>query len=229
MVYTALIPVKALSEAKSRLAAHLSLEQRGALMLEMLHHVLGTLHDSGVFARVSVVSPDAHVRDCARQWGAHTYVEEVAGHNPALTAAATRELERGSTALLTISADLPLLSTQDIAGMVEQSRHCQVVLAPSRDGTGTNALLVRPPLALPYLFGPNSLPHYQAEARRRWLSSTLYTSNGLGLDVDTIEDLFQAQTGIRVCRSKRCPSSRVPRAAATSVYQTNPKQSMDCP
>src|SRR2546428_9591838 len=43
----------------------------------------------------------------------------------------------------------------------------QVVLAPSRDRTGTNAILVRPPLALPYLFGPNSLQQY-LQAARQW-------------------------------------------------------------
>ena len=65
----------------------------------------------------------------------------------------------------------------------------QVVLAPSRDGTGTNALLVRPPLALPYLFGPNSLHSYHQAAEQWQLSSTIVNSIGLALDIDTIDDL----------------------------------------
>src|SRR5262249_50845430 len=88
-----------------------------------------------------------------------------------------------------ISADLPLLQVSDIHGMIEQSKHHAVVLAPSHDHTGTNALLVRPPLALPYMFGPVSLQRYLAESRVRQLSSCLYTGIGLGLDIDTIDDL----------------------------------------
>src|SRR5712692_1902309 len=91
-------------------------------------------------------------------------------------------------ALLTISADLPLLKRHYIHALIEQSCHYQVVLAPSRDGTGTNAILVRPPLAVPYLFGPNSLQRYLDAAEQRHLSSTLCKSSGLGFDVDTIED-----------------------------------------
>ncbi|HEX3641662.1 MAG TPA: 2-phospho-L-lactate guanylyltransferase [Ktedonobacteraceae bacterium] len=189
MVYTALIPVKSLHEAKSRLATHLTQAQRAALMLDMLHHVLCILQASNALDRISVVSPDQRVLEQTQAWGAHARIEEVMGHNPALTAAATRELAEGATALLTISADLPLLQVSDIHGMIEQSKQYAVVLAPSQDHTGTNALLTRPPLVVPYTFGPESLQRYLSESRIRQLSSSLYTSMGLGLDIDTIDDL----------------------------------------
>jgi 2-phospho-L-lactate guanylyltransferase len=218
LVYTALVPVKALPEAKSRMAAHLTSEQRGELMLAMLRHVLGALRDSHVLARVSVVSPDAYVLACARQWGAHTYREEAAGHNPALTAAATRELANGSTALLTISADLPLLRPEEIARMVAQLEQHDVVLSPSRDGTGTNALLARPPLTLPYLFGPNSLPRHQAEANRLQLSNTTYSSVGLALDIDTIEDLELSQKYSTNLRDTLSLTRGKPAEATPGIY-----------
>jgi len=185
-MHTALIPVKSLDEAKSRLATHLTQTQRAALMLDMLYHVLYILQASNALERISVVSPDQRVLEQVQAWGAHTRIEEETGHNPALTAAATRELAEGTTALLTISADLPLLQVNDIHSMIEQSKHSAVVLAPSQDHTGTNALLVRPPLALPYTFGPASLQRYLSESRIRQLSSSLYSSIGLGLDIDTI-------------------------------------------
>src|SRR5947208_984883 len=146
MVYRALIPVKSLSEAKSRLADHLTLRQRRNLVLDMLHHVLRALHESDVLEQVAVVSSDHQVLEQAKAWGAQPLVEEQHGHNPALHAA-RRALVPGASALLTISADLPLLQSGDIRRMIEKSRDYPVVLAPSRDGTGTNALLVRPPLA----------------------------------------------------------------------------------
>jgi 2-phospho-L-lactate guanylyltransferase len=193
-MYRALIPVKALHEAKSRLAGSLTQEQRKTLVLDMLHHVITTLLASHVLAGVTVVSPDALVLEKVAGWGARAQIEEEQGHNPALHAAALRELAMGVTALLTISADLPLLHAYDVQGMIEQSRLHDVVLAPSWEGTGTNALLVRPPLVLPYLFGVDSLQRYLMEAKKERLSSVLYNSIGMALDVDTIDNVEMFQS-----------------------------------
>lgn len=187
--YRALIPVKSLDTAKSRLAEHLTLNQRETLVLDMLHHVIQILRQSELFEQISVVSPDTRVLERAQSWGAQALIEEQHGHNPSLHAAALKEKASGTTALLTISADLPLLCISDIRCLIEQSRQHQVVLAPSHEGTGTNAILMRPPLAIPYLFGPNSLQRHLQAARQRQLSSTLVHSPGLASDIDTIEDL----------------------------------------
>ena len=189
MKYTALVPVKSLSEAKSRLALHLTPGQRAELMLDMLHHVLSVLQESRIFSHVAVVSADIYVLERAQTWGAKALVEERAGHNPALTAAASREKADGSDVLLTISADLPLLQAHDVHDMIEQLKWRDIVLASSLDGTGTNALLARPPLVIPYLFGVNSFSRYQSEAKLQGLDYALYTSTGLALDVDTINDI----------------------------------------
>ncbi len=188
-MYHALIPVKALGEVKSRLAPYLTLYQREELVLTMLRHVVQTLLDCQAIERVSVVSPDPRVLEYAHLWGAYALLEEQQGHNPALRAAAKREIAQGTTALLTISADLPLLQRADIERMLAMSQHYEVVLAPSQEGTGTNAVLMRPPLALPYVFGLNSLQRYQEEAERRELLTTQVKRPGLSLDVDTIKDL----------------------------------------
>jgi 2-phospho-L-lactate guanylyltransferase len=199
MTYTALVPVKALNVAKSRLAAYLSWQQRETLVMNMLQHVLQVLLADRLIEHVSVVSPDTRVLEHARFWGAQPLKEEQHGHNSALQAAAMREQAAGATAILTISADLPLLCISDIQGMIEQSRKHAVVLAPSQEGTGTNAILMRPPLALPYLFGLNSRQRYQQAARQEKLNSVLYTSIGLAMDIDTIDDLqrLRAEPGIR--------------------------------
>jgi 2-phospho-L-lactate guanylyltransferase len=189
MHYSALIPVKSLDQAKSRLADHLTLRQRQNLVLDMLHHVLQTLRKSGCLERISVVSPDPRVLDLASAWKVQALLEEVPGHNEALHAAALREQQAGAEALLTISADLPLLHVDDIHALIELSREHEVVLAAARDGTGTNALLAHPPLVLPYLFGPHSLQHYQQSAACQNVSSAIWNSIGLALDIDTIDDL----------------------------------------
>jgi 2-phospho-L-lactate guanylyltransferase len=193
MKYSAIIPVKSLAEAKSRLAPYLSRHQRETLVLDMLQHVLCVLQDSELFEHVSVVSADERVLKQAYIWGARALSEEQSGHNPALHAAALREKAEGVSALLTISADLPLLSTQEIRCLFEQSTQYEIVLAPSRDGTGTNAILVRPPLVVPYVFGPNSFHNYIEAARQMQLSYTTYHGIGLALDIDTIDDLDELE------------------------------------
>src|SRR5258708_37155405 len=88
-------------------------------------------------------------------------------------------------ALLIISADLPVLPPEDILDLTRLGERYEVVMAGSSDDTGTNALLVRPPLVLPYLFGVNSLPAYVHAAHQRQLSSMLYHNPHLAFDVDT--------------------------------------------
>ena len=57
MRYSALVPVKALSAAKSRLIPHLTQEQRNTLVLDMLHHVLRALHDSNMLEQMRPFMP----------------------------------------------------------------------------------------------------------------------------------------------------------------------------
>jgi len=193
MKFNALIPVKSLSTAKSRLASSFTQLQRERLVLDMFHHVLCVLLESELFEKVSVVSSDKQVLEKAYLWGAQAVVEEYHGHNQALHAAALREKSEGVTTLLTISADLPLLTTQEIRCFYEKSLQHDVVLAPSRDGTGTNAIMVHPPLAVPYVFGPGSLQSYIEVAMQKHLSFSKFHSIGLALDIDTIDDLDEAE------------------------------------
>jgi 2-phospho-L-lactate guanylyltransferase len=208
MKYRALIPVKSLQEAKSRLAMHLTPSQRAQLMLEMLHHVLCVLGESRAFESIAVVSSDHYVLEQAQRWGAQARAEQARGHNPALHAAALHELATGaneSTALLTISADLPLLRVQDVYTLLELAEQYDVVLAQSQERTGTNALLVHPPLAVPYVFGPHSLQRFIAEAQQRHLRYTCYHSLGLSLDIDTYNDLTALQNCQPECSAAFMP------------------------
>lgn len=206
-MYSALIPVKSLAQAKSRLTNHLTPKQRANLMLDMLHHVIHTLHESELFSRVAVVSADSYVLKQTQKWGAYPYQEEARGHNPALTAAAQHEIARDVSALLTISADLPLLNTHDLSTMVDLLSTAEVVLASSQDGTGTNAILTRPPLLVPYVFGPYSYQRYHMEAARRHLHLKTVKRLGLALDIDTITDLqelHQYRTNTTIDYSYQC-------------------------
>jgi 2-phospho-L-lactate guanylyltransferase len=77
----------------------------------------------------------------------------------------SRELEaRGATAVLRLPIDLPLVRPEDIDEIwgFDQGEG-SVVIVPSRDGTGTNAILRRPPTLFPSHFGPGSLAKHLEE------------------------------------------------------------------
>ncbi len=59
-----------------------------------------------------------------------------------------------------------------------------IVAAPDRAGSGTNALLVAPPDAIRFQFGPRSLQRHRREALRRRCRWRLVHAPGLAFDVD---------------------------------------------
>lgn len=186
----ALIPVKELANAKSRLTPPFSGDERAALMLEMLGHVIAAAQASGELAHITVVSPDTAVLDFAAVRGVATLRQYTTGLNPALDEARADALAHGAEAVLALHADLPRLDPADIAAMV-----CLLpllpaaVLAPDHTGSGTNALLLAPPDALPFLFGPDSFARHVAAAERINLSYAVARAPGVAGDVDTPDDV----------------------------------------
>lgn len=182
----ALIPIKSLHNAKSRLAESFSLEERNKLVLQMLEHVLTTLTTSKIITSISIVTPDISVEQFVKKFSVSIIREEKSGYNQSLTYAAQKENKKEK--LLSLPADLPFLTMKNIHEMYELSKNCDVVIAPSKDG-GTNAILTQFPLQIPYLFGRNSFEKYKDEIRKRNLSVGIYESKTISFDVDTINDV----------------------------------------
>jgi 2-phospho-L-lactate guanylyltransferase len=141
-------------------------------------------------AGVAVISRDPAVRALAAAQGAQPLVERGYDLNAALEQARAAVVAAGAAAVLVLPADLPLLTAEDLAGLCAQAQLGDgVVIAPSHDG-GTNALLLRPPLALPYAFGVDSFARHCALAAAAGLPCRVYRSPTLAWDVDTPEDLL---------------------------------------
>jgi 2-phospho-L-lactate guanylyltransferase len=207
---TILIPVKHLSDSKSRLAPVLAGQERQALALRLLRGVLGVAQQAqqqlGTLA--VVVSPDPAVLALAAAYGLTPLPEDSAplsgyelrvtdSTEPALNAALEQATAfacaRGASAVLVLPADLPLLTLADVARLWRASQQLYadraMVIAPDGQEQGTNALLVRPPGALPYQFGPGSFQRHCQQARDLGLAWHIDRSPRLGLDVDLPADL----------------------------------------
>lgn len=186
----ALIPVKGLASAKSRLTPPFSGDERAALTLTMLRNVIAAAQDSGTLARITVVSPDTAVLDCAETLGVVALRQRTIGLNPALDEARADAHLHGAEAVLVLHADLPRLNPADIALMIALlPPPPATVLAPDYTGTGTNALLIAPADALPFLFGPDSFARHLAAIEQRNLSYAIASAPGIAGDVDTPDDV----------------------------------------
>lgn len=188
MSLIAVVPVKDLREAKSRLGTALDARERAEITLRSMSRVISALREAGV-GSVCVVSPDAEVLAAARSDGAETLLQSSRGLNPALAEAREWASSRGASSLLVLPADLPLLEARDVRGIVNAAIKAQVVIAPDRARGGTNALLLRPPDSLPFAFGPDSFERHLRLARERGLSTTVCERPNIAFDLDTTGDL----------------------------------------
>jgi 2-phospho-L-lactate/phosphoenolpyruvate guanylyltransferase len=187
----AIVPVKPLNRAKSRLADVLLPEQREQLAMSLLVRTVRLLLPLRQVQGVLVISRDTKALAIVRDLGVQTLQESGAPElNTALYRATQGLRALGAGAALVVPADLPLLRPADITGVVEMGRHLNtVVIAPDRHEDGTNLLLVRPPGLIPYSFGVNSFAEHQRFAREAGASVLTYRSQGVGLDLDTPDDL----------------------------------------
>ena len=185
----ALIPVKELAQAKSRLTPPFTGDERAALVLAMLYHVILAAQECDLLARIIVISPDPTVLDHATAWGVATLRQRTIGLNAALDEARADAVAHGADAVLALHADLPHARPDEIARMIALlPSPPAAVIAPDYTGTGTNALLVAPPDSLPFHFGTASFAAHVAAAEQRGLRYVVAHLPGIAGDVDTPED-----------------------------------------
>ena len=167
-MHYALIPVKDLTQAKVRLSPLLSPAERYTLASAMLDDVLTAVRQASTLERIALVTTDPHALALAAQWGFEV-VDEGSGRGEtgAVELAVKVCRERGASSLAVIPGDIPLLTAADVDVVLQHGRYYDVVIVPSWDSRGTNAVLLRPPDALQLRFGSWSFfPHVkQAKAQ----------------------------------------------------------------
>jgi 2-phospho-L-lactate guanylyltransferase len=186
----AVVPVKDTSTAKQRLAASLPQTLRTELALAMLEDVLAALAGAQGLAGIEVVTIDIAARDLARRYGATISTEACRdGHTAAVMGAARRFAKRGD-GMLTIPGDVPLVTPAEIERIIAAHRTgSRFAIVPARDERGSNAILAAPADAVPLRFGDDSFfPHLDA-ARGCGIEPTILPLPGIGLDIDTPDDL----------------------------------------
>ena len=185
----ALVPAKALGEAKGRLSAVLSEVERRKLALAMLEDVVRALKAVPAIASVSVVSPDGDVLSLAAELDASPVAESanVRGLNQALGRALS-SMSPKPDGLLIVLGDVPEATPRDIETLLAALPERGIALCPSAD-RGTSALALRPPKVIALRFGERSSVNHRREAMAIGVPAEVVQIESLWHDVDSPEDL----------------------------------------
>jgi 2-phospho-L-lactate guanylyltransferase len=189
----ALVPLKRLGEAKSRLRHSLTPTQRVELMRLLLEHAIAQVRDTPQVDRVILVSSEPDAAEIAAGLDVEHFDDRGLAWNDAL-AAAMGEAVRSAQVLI-LSADLPLVRSEDVQAFIAAAPQPGVAIARARDA-GTNGLVMSPPGAAATCFGATgSAAQHAALATAAGLASAIVDIPGLALDLDVDDDVRAALAG----------------------------------
>jgi 2-phospho-L-lactate guanylyltransferase len=186
-----LLPIKDLGNAKQRLAGVLTPEERFQLAQAMLRDTVRALLGATRANKIFVVTNYPPAMQMAETNGWEILQEEQQiSESHSVDAASRACMARGITGLLRLPLDIPLAQSRDIDALLEiECDSDSVVLVPSHDGTGTNAILRCPPTLFPSHFGQGSFAKHRAEAERKGARIIVCRNVQLEMDVDDADDL----------------------------------------
>ncbi len=186
-----LLPIKDIRNAKQRLSGLLSPQERQGLASAMAEDVLSAVRGVRRADRVFVVTNYQPAIRVAEAAGWEILLEqEQHSESASVDYASQCCAARGVSALLRIPLDLPLLQSSDMDELLALDCAAPAaVLVPSRDGTGTNALLRMPPALFPSQFGSGSFAKHCAAAQAARAQVILRRNPRLEMDVDDPDDL----------------------------------------
>ena len=183
----AVVPVKNLSSAKSRLS-FMGMQERRNLVLSMLTATIDTLK-AVMNSDIVIIGSDRETKEiAARKWV--FYLEEKQpGLNTALFQSAKWAERSGYFALLVVPIDLPLLIANDIFFVLESAAEGNfMVIAPNSKQNGTNLLCVRLFQNFRFSFGADSYKRHLDQAAVCGMKSMAYYSFRTCHDIDTYDD-----------------------------------------
>ena len=180
MNWTAIVPLKAAAERKTRLAGTLDGTALAALAERMAAHVIAALGQVPAIGSIRVLSPVPPTMP-----GAGWEADLGRGRNAELDRVCGTCIGQK---LLIVHADLPLLSAEDVVALIAAAEQSGAAIAPDRHDRGTNALALREVAMFGCAFGPDSLLGH----RQRLPGAAVVRRAGLALDIDTAEDMAAA-------------------------------------
>lgn len=198
MTTTAVIPVKQLANAKQRLSGLLSADDRGLLFSAMVRDVLTAVEACSLIDQVVVVTDDLAVSELAREYGAEIRPEpEQPGLIESVTVTSEQLAMEGVATMLFLPGDVPLVSAGELELVLEGIGHsdeAEFLIVPASDLGGSNCVVCSPPDCMTFGFGEDSFRRHLGIARNLGLNPMVAKLPGIGLDIDTPDDLRELVT-----------------------------------
>ena len=197
-----MLPVKEFSRSKARLSGYLSPEERTQLARTMFEDVWDVLREASArpdgLKRLLVVTAEPYVIARCQKDGVECLKEEESDtHNGSVRRGTKWATELGVNTLLSVPIDSPGMTATEVLALARFGREHSVVLVPSVDGSGTNALVRTPPDAIEPCFGPGSCRLHIELAEKKGLDWLVVRPPGLLTDIDTPEDVQEFLLTIR--------------------------------
>lgn len=195
MSTTAVLPIKQLENAKQRLGGLLDSGERQGLFRAMVSDVLTAVEACTLIDAILVITDDDDVAQLASEFGARIEAEPTEpGLIPAVTHAAGMLVAEGVDNMLFLPGDVPLVSADELEAMLDgfaADGKPAFTIAPASDLGGSNCVACHPPDCIRFGFGEDSFRRHIDRARERGIDPAVLKLPGVGLDVDTPDDLEQ--------------------------------------
>lgn len=136
-----------------------------------------------------VIGIDSEIKKMVQHFNFTFISEDVrAGLNNALSTCLQSLSEKNDSALI-LPADIPLIEPKDVNSILQLKDEFNIVICPSKDTIGTNALFLRPPNIIEPQFGINSFQNHLKEAALKKIKIKILKNNRIAQDVDGVNDL----------------------------------------
>ena len=187
----AVIPVKGLTESKSRLSTYFQGDDRRILVEALLEDVLSSIIRSRAYGTIMVISPDENVGSKIRPLEVSFLKQASIGLNRAVEQANRLATLGHARSLTTVLADIPLVAPADFKELVSMgSPGRKVVMAPSMKG-GTNLMLTSPPGVISPCYGRWSYSKHLRQAQAAGLNAYSMSNSRVSFDIDSVSDLME--------------------------------------
>ncbi len=191
----AILPLKSRHLAKQRLGHSLSKFERQALSEKMFEDVLIAINGARFLKGLVVVTCDDYTISRAQLFGGRVIrTDGDIGLSASVEMAAQALFDDGVANIITLPGDVPLVTSQEIDQVCQNLlTHRGITIVPDQACTGTNSIACSRRSVIPFSFGLNSFEKHrqlaQKSAHKSGLTVNIEKLDGLGLDIDTEEDI----------------------------------------
>ena len=185
---SAIIPVKTFSKAKTRL--NLSQDCKEEICSLMLKEVLRTISNCKVVNQIVLVSKDESALKIGRQFNSVEIFDDESGVNNAIDLADDYLSDKTFDCSIIFPQDIPTMTSSDIdtlLGFIKSMN--SVIIVPSRQFNGTNALVRYPSGLMQTRYDMGSYTHQIDAARTKTKNISIALIRRMMLDIDDESDL----------------------------------------